>query len=214
MVAAMFAFAGSPVTVRPDLRYAYVSLWNHLSRPGPTLTGEQRIGLLTSARSGTASRDAAHIGIDAALGVLADVLYADPVGVDGDLVGSTVAAAGDPPTVEVAAIVSMLSSVDGTHAALGAQLELLPSPCPGEPTGEVAEGLKRRRTHLPVPPGPIPVVFDLLPSEGAAFQALFGPQYMTEWEMTIDAFRRDPGLDRAQMELVASRTSIHNECFY
>ena len=71
-----------------------------------------------------------------------------------------------------------------------------------------------RRTHIPVPPGPIPVMLDLLPDEGAAFQALFGPQYMTGWEMALDTFRRSPGLDRAQMEVVSSRTSIHNECFY
>ena len=123
-------------------------------------------------------------------------------------------ASGDPSTVEVAALVSMLSSVDGTHRALGAELEPLPNPAAGDPTGEIAQGLKRRRTHLPVPPGAIPVMFDLLPYEGAVYQSLFGPQYMTGREMALDTFRRSPGLDRAQMELVSSRTSIHNECFY
>jgi hypothetical protein len=58
------------------------------------------------------------------------------------------------------------------------------------------------------------VTLNLLPDEGAAFQALFGPQYMTDMEMVLDDFRREPGLNRAQMELVSSRTSIHNECFY
>ena len=108
----------------------------------------------------------------------------------------------------------MLAAIDGTHRGLGAGLEPLPEPQPGDPSGRVAAGLKRRRTHIPVPPGPIPVVLDLLPEEGAAFQAMFGPQYMTGWEMAMDNFYRSPGLNRAQMEIVSSRTSMHNECFY
>ena len=43
---------------------------------------------------------------------------------------------------------------------------------------------------------------------------MFGPHFMSGWEMALDDFARRPGLDRAQMELVSSRTSLHNECFY
>ena len=210
----MFDFRGSPASVRPDLRYAYTSLWDHISRPGPTLDGQQRVALLNSVRDRATEETARTVGIEPPLGLLADTLYHDPTTVDGDLVRSAADASGDPSTVEVAALVSMLSSVDGTHRALAANLEPLPEPAAGDPTGEIAEGLKRRRTHLPVPPGPIPVMFDLLPFEGAVYQSLFGPQYMTGWEMALDTFRRNPGLDRAQMELVSTRTSIHNECFY
>lgn len=213
-VPAMFEFRGSPVSVRPDLRFAYTSLWGHFSRPGPTLDGQQRVALLKSVRHRVAEETATTVGIEPPLGLLADTLYHNPTTVDGDLVQSAAVASDDSSTVEVSALVSMLSSVDGTHRALGADLEPLPDPGVGIPTGEIAEGLKRRRTHLPVPPGPIPVMFDLLPYEGAAYQSLFGPQYMTGGEMALDTFRRDPGLDRAQMELVSSRTSIHNECFY
>lgn len=137
-----------------------------------------------------------------------------PASVTETVVRSSAAADGDATTVEVIGLVSMLSAVDFTHLGLGADLEPLPQPQPGPPTGVVAEGLKRRRTHIPVPPGPIPVVLDLVPDEGAAFQAMFGPHYMTGWEMALDGFARNPGLDRAQMELVSSRTSLHNECFY
>jgi hypothetical protein len=210
----MFEFRGSPVSVRPDLRFAYTSLWGHFSRSGPTLNGGQRVALLASVRRRAAGESAPGIGIESPLGLLADTLYHDPTAVNGDLVRSAADASSDPSTVEVAALVSMLSSVDGTHRALAADLEPLPEPGIGDPTGEIARGLKRRRTHLPVPPGTIPVMFDLLPYEGAVYQSLFGPQYMTGREMALDTFRRSPGLDRAQMELVSSRTSIHNECFY
>jgi len=210
----VFKFSGSPVPVRPDLRYAYINTWGHLARPGPTLTGQQRLGLLSAARAGECTTDGEGGWWGPGLATLAENLYATPGGVNGETVGDSVNEAGDPTTVEVIALISMLASIDGTHRALGAELEALPGPQPGPPTGVIAAGLKRRRTHIPVPPGPIPFTLDLLPDEGAAFQALFGPQYMTNAEMMMDDFRREPGLDRAQMELISSRTSIHNQCFY
>lgn len=206
----MFEFVGSPVSVRPDLKYSYVNTWNHFARPGTALTGAQRVGLLHAVRD--TGGDAAWFG--PAIAQLAQTLYSDPAAMNGAIVAAAVEEAGDPATVEVIGLVSMLAAIDGTHRALGAELEPLPEPQPGEPSGRVAEGLKRRRTHIPVPPGPIPFVLDLLPEEGAAFQAMFGPQYMTGWEMALDNFFRSPGLNRAQMEIVSSRTSMHNECFY
>lgn len=206
----MFEFAGTPVPVRDDVVHAYRSIWHHIAAPGPCLTGAERVRLLAAARSD----DPPAAGTSPELGDLAATLYHRPTSVDGRLVRAAADVDGDPTTVEVMTLVSMLSAVDGTHRALGVDLEPLPEPVSDEPTGHVQEGLKRRRTHIPVPPGPIPVVFDLLPLEGAAFQSLFGPQYMTGREMAFDDFRREPGLDRAQMELVSSRTSVHNECFY
>ena len=188
--------------------------WGHFARPGPTLTGGERIELLAAVRAGDAPLVPDGAWFDAELGAFAQSVYARPRDLHGDMVGSVGETHGYPRTVEVIALTSMLASIDGTHRALGAELETLPAPVPGEPTGTIAEGLKHRRTHVPVPPGSIPFVLDLVPDEGAAFQAMFGASYMTGREMENPAFRRVPGLDRAQMELVSSRTSIHNECFY
>ena len=210
----MFSFSDAPVPVRADLRFAYMATWGHFARPGATLTGRVRIELLHAARRGEADALASTIGLGSDLGHLADTLYRDPISVTGTMVGDAAEVDGYPTTVEVISILSMLSSIDGTHRALGATIEPLPEPEPGEPSGDIATGLKPRRTHIPVPPGAINVMFDLLPMEGAAFQLLFGPQYMTGWEMGFETFARSPGLNRAQMELVSSRTSVHNECFY
>jgi hypothetical protein len=210
----MFEFAGSPVPVRPDLKYSYVNTWSHFSRPGPSLTGAERVELLRAVRARDAQSAPDSTWFGPAIGELGQILYSRPSAMNGSIVAAAVEEAGDPTTVEVIGLVSMLAAVDGTHRALGAELEPLPAPQSGSPTGAITGGLKRRRTHIPVPPGPIPVVLDLLPAEGAAFQAMFGPQYMTGWEMALDDFRRQPGLDRAQMEIVSSRTSMHNECFY
>jgi hypothetical protein len=130
------------------------------------------------------------------------------------MVRRAAADAGDPMVVEVISIVSMLSAVDGTHGALGAVPEPMPAPLEGATTNEIAEGLKQRRTHVPMPAGAIPAALNLLPGVGQVYQSSFGPQYMTEPEMAFDDFRRTPGLDRAQIEIVSSRTSLRNKCFY
>jgi hypothetical protein len=134
--------------------------------------------------------------------------------VDETIVRMTADIVGDPTTVEVIGIVSQLSAIDGFHHALGIDVEPLPDPIEGEPTGAFTPDLKRRRTHVPMPPGPIPVALDLTPSEGRAMEAIAGPLYMTYEEMALDDFARDPGLNRAQMELISSKTSHNNACFY
>lgn len=65
-----------------------------------------------------------------------------------------------------------------------------------------------------MPPGPIPVALDLVPGEGEALRAFFGPFYMTEEQMADPSFVRHPGLDTPQLETVAGRVSMLNQCFY
>ena len=65
-----------------------------------------------------------------------------------------------------------------------------------------------------MPPGPIPVALDLVPAEGRALRAMSGPFYMTEEQMADPSFARHPGLDTAQLEVVAARVSMLNQCFY
>jgi hypothetical protein len=210
----MFEFNGSPIPVRQDLKDAYYEIWNHLANPGPTLTGEQRIGLAGYVRAAWSGDTPASVDLPVPVLDLAARLFADPATIDGSTVRAVATDVGDPLTVEVISIVSMLSAVDGAHRGLTADLEALPSPRVGTPTGIIATGLKRRRTHVPMPAGAIPFALDLLPEVGQVFQDSFGPQYMTEPEMTRDDFERNPGLNRAQMEVISSRTSMHNRCFY
>lgn len=210
----MFDFASSPVPVRDDLRTAYLAIWIHLSKPGAVYDGAQRRAVLDSARSCVGPSPTSTQAAPREIAELARALYCDPAAVDEALVRSAAAAHGEPAAVEVISIVSMLSAVDGAHRALGIELEALPDPAPGPPTGHISSGMQRRRTHVPMPQGAIPSALDLLPSEALAFQESFGPQYMTAQEMGLNTFARSPGLNRAQMEIVSSRTSLLNACFY
>jgi hypothetical protein len=204
----MFEFAGSPVPVPADVRDTFIAYWEHLSRPGPTLTGSERLAVATAARGG------GTVGAHPALLTLARQLSRDPATVHEGDVRPAADAAGEAPTVETIAIVALLSAVDGMHDALGAKLEPLPDPVPGDSTGEVAEGLTRRRTHVPMPPGAIPVALDIVAAEGRMRIDLSAPMYMPDDEMIHGDWRRPGGLVRPQMEVVATRTSWHNDCFY
>ena len=210
----MFEFTGSPVPVREDLKNAYGDIWTHLAGPGPTLTGSHRVSLAAFVRAARSGDTPAWPDLPTSVLNLAALLFTDPGEVDRSSVRAAADDAGDPMTVEVISLVSMLAAVDGGHRGLTAKLEPLPTPREGAPTGVIAEGLKQRRTHIPMPTGAIPLALDLLPEVGRLFQDSFGPQYMTEHEMGFDDFGRTPGLNRAQIELVSSRTSLHNKCFY
>ncbi|MEN8238223.1 MAG: hypothetical protein ABFR53_03365 [Actinomycetota bacterium] len=203
----MFSFKGSPVPVRDDLRDAHKAIWAHFARPGQVFDAGQRRAILDVARNNAPTNGDA-------IGQLAAALYTSPAAVTRDMVRSAIDASGEPATVEAVSLVSMLAAVDSTHRALGAELEPLPEPLPGDPSGTVAEGLKKRRTYVPMPRNSITVALELLPVENEAYAAACGPHYMTFAEMASPLFERSPGLDRAQLETIASRTSLFQECFY
>ena len=210
----MFDFADAQISMRNDLPQAFRAEWSHLATPGATLTSPERIAVAETARRSVHGSASPSTVLDSTIDALASTLMADPGAVEGPLVRSTADSVGDPTTVEVIGIVSRLSAVDGFHLALGMPLEPLPDPIDGQPSGDITPDLKRRRTHVPVPPGSIPFSLDLTPSEGSALKAIHGPLYMTYEDMAHDDFARDPGLNRAQMELISSRTSHRNACFY
>ncbi len=193
------------VPVRPEVIEVERLAFEAMAARGAALDGEQRVGLAAAARSGDTS---------GSLQAFAHHLYASPGTVHEEHVRVAADATSDAAVVEAIAIVARLSALDRVHDVLDVELEPLPDPLPGEPTGEVAKGLKRRRGHLPMPPGPIPVTLGLVPSELGPFHALFGPLYMTEDEMGDPHFARNPGLNTPQLETIAARISLLNECFY
>lgn len=201
----MSNLSDASVPVRPDVIEVEQATLDALAAPGAVLTGEERVSLAAAARSGDTKGP---------LQTFAHQLYTRPGSVHGKHVRAAADATSDPAAVETIAIVARQSAIDRIHDVLDVELEPLPDPKPGSPTGEVASGLKRRRGHVPMPPGPIPVTLGLVPSEEPSFHGLFGPLYMTEPEMGDPHFERNPGLNTPQLETVAARISLLNECFY
>ena len=144
----------------------------------------------------------------------------------------------DTHYVELVAVAVFTHSLDIFQCALGLARVPLPVPGPASETGEPT----RVRPEIARPDGAwvdlvpdgeeggafsreayggmesVPYIgraLSLVPAEVAALRGLSGPHYM-ELSQVSDPHYETPGraIDRLQMELVASRVSLMNDCFY
>lgn len=106
-----------------------------------------------------------------------------------------------------------LNAVDTFCFGVGQNLPELPASVTGEPTRAISSNASIDGGWVPtVGPAWPPTALSLVPGEHEAMHELHGAFYLTiEGMADLDAHR---GLHRTQMELVAARTSLLNECFF
>lgn len=117
--------------------------------------------------------------------------------------------------VELVAVVAQISSIDSYRVGIGAELDSLPAPVPGNPVSAVDDRAVTSNAWVPtVGIALAPTALNALPNEKSAKDAISKEWYLTD--EFVHKYDIDPGreLTRAQMELVASRTSYLNECFF
>ena len=133
--------------------------------------------------------------------------------------------------VELAGVVVNVFSIDEFNRALGLDLEPLPEPVPGEPshyrpaqavsgtgfvpmippdgaTGAESDLWSKERT------GNVLRALSLVPDALREWLEVFAAQYLPIAGMTNMFKHEDRAINRMQMELVASRVSALNQCFY
>lgn len=116
--------------------------------------------------------------------------------------------------VEILGVVSRQVAIDTFMFGVGAEQTELPPPNPGEPTKILIDGSKLQNGFLPtVGPASPHTAFTSVPPEQEALEELSAGLYIAMDEMGDYSSERD-GVTRAQMELVAARTSFLNDCFY
>ena len=135
--------------------------------------------------------------------------------------------------VEVAGLVSAVIVVDTFHVALGMQLRELPDAGSGEPTRRRPRTAEAGEGYVPmIPVGGlegdyadlyderawVPNVhraFSLVPDATRIADDLMQSHYFPYEQVSryTDA-DHDYAIDKIQMELLASRVSMHNDCFY
>lgn len=244
-----FDFADSPFEIRPDLRAAYLRTWEDLARPGAWWTGAQRVALAAESRAASgcalcAERrqaispnavDGAHDVIGAELPDAAvDAVHrivTDPTRLSQSYVeGLASQGLTDGHYVEALGVVVSVVSIDRFHAALGLDLEPLPTPSGGAPSGHRPASAVADVGWVPMIPeggatgdeadlysGRAPNVLramSLVPDAVRRMRDLSTAQYIPLDQLADPS--ADPGraLSRSQIELVAGRVSALNECFY
>ncbi|CCG02284.1 hypothetical protein [Blastococcus saxobsidens] len=203
--------AGLPVPdgVRAELRRE----WVRLARPGTWLSGRERVAVAREARAARSFTDA-----DTDLPPLLTEA-AHSVSAAADLITrewvSDLRARGleTEQYVEVVGVVSRLAAVDSYVRGVGSAEEPLPDPVPGEASRRRNGQVRWRNAFVPTDPedGAL-YALSAVPAENEARNRLHAALYLSTEQMADLAYQ--DGLSRAQMELLAARVSLLNNCFY
>ena len=135
----------------------------------------------------------------------------------------------DGAYIEIAGLVAMIRMMDAFVRAAGAAPGEPPAPAAGDPTGYRPPGAKMHDAWVPlvrpedvaesdgelypaIAPG-VHQALSLVPDSKRAFWALGEPHYIPMLEMR-DADTKVRAISRAQIELLASRTSALHQCVY
>ena len=187
--------------------------WTTLAAPGTWWTGAERVAIAGQARAARDGTPAEDTTLSPAAVEAATRLAAQPH-VDEHWLREVLAGGMTPEAyVELLGIVGRLSAVDSLMFGIGAQPQPLPIPADGEPTRVFAEGAGMNGALAPtVGPAGAPSALSAVPAEVDAMFELHGVLYLSLDEMADPTIEKT--LTRAQMELIAARTSLLNDCFY
>jgi len=208
-------FAALAHPVRPDLTDAMEREWQRLAAPGTWWSGRERVAIARATRQARASANVDSGALPEAAIDAVHRLSVAPASTTRDVVAAQPAAGVEHAAyVELVGVVSRLAAIDATHRALGAELEPLPEPLPGDPsrTPPPTQALAGKAFVPMVGGASIVGALSLVPEEMEAQRDIHGPFYLSYEDMALYDYQA--GLHRTQMELVATRTSAINECFY
>lgn len=188
--------------------------WQHLARPGTWWTGPERVTIAAEARLATRGlppcRALPSAATEAARTVATQASTIRPATISHwTNSGLDVFA-----YVEIVGIVALVMALDVAAFGLGRSQYPLPIGEPGEPSRERPDGAETSNGWVPtVGPAWAPEALSAVTAERDAMTAIHGPLYMTMQQMGDMGIVRN-GMTRPQIELVAARTSMLNDCFY
>jgi hypothetical protein len=223
---AVFAYESFPHPIRQDLVAAHRAVWEQLAEPGCWWTGAERVAIAREVRDARAHRNdppwlrekavAADQGLTAPAITAVRGVAVDAYRLDRDWCRGIVEQLGDGAYVELVAISVCVTAIDAFGEALGAELEPLPDPVPGEPIRERPLGMGDIGAWVematPWRGANVGRALSLVPIAARMFGSLAGPMYAGPDVSKL--VWTDRPLSRPQVELMASRVSAVNECFY
>jgi hypothetical protein len=204
-----------------------------IAMPGDWWTGAQRVDVWRHARDAVSnpldlarraslspfSVDGAHDASDELPALAVDVVHriaSDPGRLTRNWADEQIAVLGEESYTELVGLVAIASVIDSFHRAMGRPLPLLPVPRPGEPArvrpddvGDIGAWVSQTTGATRAN---VSRTLSLVPVTNDAWRELVDSHYSRGAEF-MDAVWQRP-LNRPQVELVASRTTGLNECFY
>jgi hypothetical protein len=198
-----------PDGLRDELRQQ----WQRLAMPGTWLSGEDRVSVAGEARAARTFADALT-GLDPLLTEAAQSVSAAADLITWEWVGDLLARGLTVEQfVEVVGIVSRLAAIDAYVRGVGSAEEPLPDPVAGEPARNRNPDVRLRQAFVPThPEDGARHALSAVPAEEDARDRLHARLYLS-MEQMADLTYQDL-LSRAQMELLAARVSLLNNCFY
>lgn len=202
------------VDMPEEIERVLVLEWKRLGAPGTWWTGTERVAIARVARL-------AYVGEIPDEDVLSEIareatqkITVEAHTITKAWIDECHARGLDPlPMVEMLAIVAKVITTDTFLEGIGAEPWPLPAPEEGEPSRAVVESARITDGWLPTRGrASPPAAFSAVAAENEAMDALIGSLYLTEEEMQDTDIQKD--LHRSQVELLASRTSYYNDCFF
>ena len=188
--------------------------WERLRSPGNRFTGRQRVAIASAARGSS------NEAISEALAEAAKRVHDEPATITLDWL-DTMRASGitNEEYVELVGVVAQLRAIDTFEFGVGRITRPLPEPIGGEPSGTRVDGATLDGGWVPTVGPAFPMsVLSLAPGEHDAMvdtsEVLYlAPRAGDGFTMGNQHVVRDD-LTRSQIEFVAARTSLVNDCFY
>jgi len=201
-------------TPRDEYEAALQGQWDRLAEPGTWWTGPERVAIAAESRLATNSLPPTGALPGAATNAARTVAIKAST-IRPEMIDRWAADGLDEfAYVEIVGIVAIVTALDVAAFGLGRRAEPLPVGRPGDPSRVKPEGAVKSDGWVPtVGPAWAPEALSAVPSERDGMHTIHGPLYLSMEQMLDLDIERD-GMARFQMELVAARTSMLNDCFY
>ena len=189
--------------------------WQHIAMPGSFFTGLERVEVAAIARASRRGRDRPATSLPRTVVETVETFAVDAHTITGDWVDERERAGiSGPAYVELLSVTSFTIVLDTFAFGVGSELHPLPDPLSGAPTGEVDERADVDGGWIATVGRAFPPTgFSAIPAEHRMMHTLHDVLYIGVRKMVDLGLVRD-GLARDQMEIVAARTSLLNDCFY